>query len=165
VEPRGPRERHLTTHQGHILTLERSYAVCRVTEGSGAAYVAVQTAAVEHIEQSLPPAPAVPPVQLLSVDGAMVSLVHKEWAEVKTLALGTVGAPVLEHGEWVVHTGERSRGGADLSHPQREMPRPHAGVSYPEAGGATGQRPSPSQGAHRGVTACAAAYAAPKGGQ
>jgi hypothetical protein len=28
VEPRGPRERHLTTHQGHTLTLERSYAVC-----------------------------------------------------------------------------------------------------------------------------------------
>jgi hypothetical protein len=28
VEPRGPRERHLTTHQGHMLTLERSYAVC-----------------------------------------------------------------------------------------------------------------------------------------
>lgn len=28
VEPRGPRKRHLTTHQGHILTLERSYAVC-----------------------------------------------------------------------------------------------------------------------------------------
>jgi hypothetical protein len=24
VEPRGPRERHLTTHQGHLLTLERS---------------------------------------------------------------------------------------------------------------------------------------------
>jgi hypothetical protein len=28
VEPRGPRERHLTTHQGQLLTLERSYAVC-----------------------------------------------------------------------------------------------------------------------------------------
>lgn len=80
--------------------------VRRVTERSGAAYVAVQTAAVETIEQTLPPAPVGPPVQLLSVDGAMVPLVHKEWAEVKTLALGTVGAPVLEQGEWVVHTGE-----------------------------------------------------------
>jgi hypothetical protein len=28
VEPRGPRERHLTTHQGQTLTLPRSYAVC-----------------------------------------------------------------------------------------------------------------------------------------
>ena len=66
----------------------------------------MQTAAVETIEQTLPPAPAWQPVQLLSVDGAMVPLVHKEWAEVKTLALGTVGAPVREQGEWVVHTGE-----------------------------------------------------------
>ena len=82
--------------------------VRRVTEGSGAAYVAVQTAAVETLEQTLPPAPVGPPVQLLSVDGAMVPLIHKEWAEVKTLALGTVGAPVLERGQWVVHTGELS---------------------------------------------------------
>ena len=82
--------------------------VRRVTEGSGAAYVAVQTATVEAIEQTLPLAPAGPPVQLLSVDGAMVPLIHKAWAEVKTLALGTVGAPVLEQGEWVVHTGELS---------------------------------------------------------
>lgn len=28
VEPRGPHERHLTTHQGQTLTLKRSYAVC-----------------------------------------------------------------------------------------------------------------------------------------
>jgi hypothetical protein len=28
VEPRGLRERHLTTHQGHTLTLERTYAIC-----------------------------------------------------------------------------------------------------------------------------------------
>jgi hypothetical protein len=82
--------------------------VRRVTEGSGAAYVAVQTAAVEAIEQTLPAAPVGPPVQLLSVDGAMVPLIHKAWAEVKTLAVGTVGPPVLEQGEWVVHTGELS---------------------------------------------------------
>jgi hypothetical protein len=82
--------------------------VRRVTEGSGAAYVAVQTAAVQTLEQTLPAAPAGPPVQLLSADGAMVPLIHKEWAEVKTLAIGTVGAPVLEQGEWVVHTGELS---------------------------------------------------------
>jgi hypothetical protein len=37
--------------------------VRRVTEGSGAAYVAVQTAAVASIEQTLPPAPAGPRVQ------------------------------------------------------------------------------------------------------
>ena len=35
-------------------------------------------------------------------------LVHTEWAAVKMLAVGTVGGPVLEPGEWVVHTGELS---------------------------------------------------------
>ena len=36
--------------------------VRRVTERSGAASITVQTAAVETIEQTLPPAPAGPPV-------------------------------------------------------------------------------------------------------
>ncbi|MGH8071092.1 MAG: hypothetical protein ACRERE_38840 [Candidatus Entotheonellia bacterium] len=65
--------------------------VRRTTEGAGAAYEAVQTAAVETIEQTLPLAPAGPAVQVLSVDGAMAPLVHQEWAEVKTLALETLG--------------------------------------------------------------------------
>jgi hypothetical protein len=78
--------------------------VRRTTEGAGAAYVAVQTAEVEQLERTLPPAPEGPAVQLLSVDGAYVPLVHKEWAEVKTLAIGTVEEPVWERGEPVVHT-------------------------------------------------------------
>jgi hypothetical protein len=82
--------------------------VRRTTEGAGAAYVAVQTAEVEQLERTLPPAPKGPAVQLMSVDGAYVPLVHKEWAEVKTLVLGTVGEPVLENGEMVVHTTELS---------------------------------------------------------
>jgi hypothetical protein len=44
----------------------------------------------------------------MSVDGAYVPLVHKGWAEVKTLALGTVGEPVVEDGEPVVHTTDLS---------------------------------------------------------
>jgi hypothetical protein len=80
--------------------------VRRTTEGAGAAYGAVQTAAVEHIEQTLPAAPAGPTLQLVSVDGAMVPLVQQEWAEGRTLAVGTVGKPVCERGEWVVHTEE-----------------------------------------------------------
>jgi hypothetical protein len=44
--------------------------VRRTTEGAGAAYVAVQTAEVEQLERTLPPAPAGPAVQRLSVDGA-----------------------------------------------------------------------------------------------
>ena len=80
----------------------------RTTEAAGAAYVAVQTAEIERLERTLPPAPAGPAVQLLSVDGAYVPLVHKGWAEVKTLVLGRVEEPVLEKGEPVVHTTELS---------------------------------------------------------
>jgi hypothetical protein len=64
--------------------------VRRLTEASGADYEAVQTAAVEELERTVPPAPAGPAVQQLSVDGAMVPLVGGEWAEVKTLVIGTV---------------------------------------------------------------------------
>jgi hypothetical protein len=80
----------------------------RVTETAGAAYVAVQTEAVERLERELPPAPDGPALQLLSVDGAMVPLVHREWAEVKTLVVGGVAAPVGEHGERVVHSHDLS---------------------------------------------------------
>jgi hypothetical protein len=92
----------------HVTVTEPT--VRRTTQAAGAAYVAVQTAEVEQLERTLPPAPQGPAVQLLSVDGAYVPLVHKDWAEVKTLALGTVGEPVLDaqRGESVVHTTELS---------------------------------------------------------
>jgi hypothetical protein len=77
----------------------------RLTEQAGAAYEAVQTAAVEEIERTLPAAPAGPAVQLLSVDGAMVALVEGVWAEVKTLAVGEVQEAVVNRrGEREVHT-------------------------------------------------------------
>jgi hypothetical protein len=82
--------------------------VRRTTEAAGAAYEAVQTAAVEAIERHLPPVPLGPRIQLLSVDGAMVPLQHQEWAEVKTLALGTVQSPARERGEWLVHAAQLS---------------------------------------------------------
>jgi hypothetical protein len=84
--------------------------VRRDAQAAGAAYVDLQTEEVARIEQTLPPAPAGPAVQLLSVDGAMVPLVHGEWAEVKTLALGTVQPPVRDakQGEWVVHSTDLS---------------------------------------------------------
>jgi len=84
--------------------------VRRDAQAAGAAYVDLQTEEVERIEQTLPPAPAGPAVQLLSVDGAMVPLVHGEWAEVKTLAIGSVQPPVLDvkRGEWVVHSTDLS---------------------------------------------------------
>jgi hypothetical protein len=80
--------------------------VRRQTEQAGAAYVAVQTAEVEQLQRETPVAPAGPARQQVSVDGAMVPLVKGGWTEVKTLALGTIGDPVWEVGEWQVHTGE-----------------------------------------------------------
>ena len=80
----------------------------RRTEQAGAAYEAVQTAEVERLERELPPGPDGPAVQQLSVDGAMVPLVGGCWGEAKLLAIGTVGAPIWEDGEWRVHAGELS---------------------------------------------------------
>jgi hypothetical protein len=73
--------------------------VCRETEAWGAAYVDVQEEEVKRIERELPAAPQGPEKLLLSVDGAFVPLVHKEWAEVKTVALGVLEEPV-----WYVST-------------------------------------------------------------
>ena len=63
----------------------------RLTEAAGAAYVAEQTAAVEQLERTPPPEPSGPAALQVSVDGAMISLVGKQWVEVKTLAIGTIG--------------------------------------------------------------------------
>ena len=73
--------------------------VRRMTEGAGAAYEAVQTAAVATMEEELPPVPVGSWVQLLGLDWAMVPLLHYEWAEVKALAIGAVGRPVQERTE------------------------------------------------------------------
>lgn len=64
--------------------------VRRLTEKAGAAMIEVEEAEVERLEREAPMPPAGPAVQLLSVDGAMVPLVGREWTEVKTLAVGEV---------------------------------------------------------------------------
>ncbi|MEK6875866.1 MAG: ISKra4 family transposase, partial [Nanoarchaeota archaeon] len=74
------------------------------TEAAGAAQVALQAEAVEHLERETPPAPPGPDKLYLSADGAFVPLVGGAWEEVKTLVIGEVAAPVLEKGEKVVHT-------------------------------------------------------------
>ncbi len=74
------------------------------TEAAGAAQVALQTAEVERLERQAPPAPPGPDQQYLSADGAFVPLVGGEWAEVKSVVIGEVAAPVMEKGEAVVHT-------------------------------------------------------------
>lgn len=62
----------------------------RQTVAAGAAYVAVQDAELARLERELPEPPQGPPIQQVSADGAMVPLRHGKWAEVKTLAVGTV---------------------------------------------------------------------------
>lgn len=79
--------------RGFVGTLVSAPTVRRLTEGAGAAYVAVQTSEVARLEQTLAPPPAGPAVLQASVDGAMVPLRGKgEWTEVKTLAIGRVDA-------------------------------------------------------------------------
>lgn len=76
----------------------------RQTEAAGAAYVALQTAAVEHLEREAAlPVPG-PAVLQMSVDGAMVPLVGGAWAEVKTLAVGVVQPAVRAAGSAMGHT-------------------------------------------------------------
>ena len=54
----------------------------RLTEAAGAAAVAVADAAVAQIAQTYPPSPPGPDTLIFSVDGAMIPLVHGQWAEV-----------------------------------------------------------------------------------
>jgi hypothetical protein len=82
----------------------------RQTEAAGAILVAWQEQEVARLERECPSAPAGPAKQFLSVDGAFVPLLHGEWAEVKTLALGVIDAPIYQEkaGEWVAPTRELS---------------------------------------------------------
>jgi len=80
----------------------------RLTEAIGMAYEAVQLAEVERIEQDWPEVEAGPDKLVLSVDGAFVPLLHGQWAEVKTLAVGEVGEATLVDGQKVVPTHSHS---------------------------------------------------------
>lgn len=82
--------------------------VRRKTEQAGQAYVEVQTAQVEALERAEGVPPAGPPLQQISVDGAMVPLLHKAWGEVKTLAIGVIGPPIRQKEEWHVHAEQLS---------------------------------------------------------
>lgn len=82
--------------------------VRRQTEAAGAAAVALQTAAVERLEERIVPVPAGPTIQQLSADGAMVPLRGGAWAEAKTVAIGVVQARPGPDGAPVVHTEELS---------------------------------------------------------
>jgi len=80
----------------------------RYVEAAGKAYEEYQTTEVEHLEKTCPPVAKSVQKMFLSVDGAMVPLVAGEWAEVKTLTIGEIQRPVLERGEWEVHSKNHS---------------------------------------------------------
>ena len=80
----------------------------RYVEAAGKAYVDYQTAEVERLEKKSPGMSKVTSKMFLSADGAMIPLVGGEWAEVKTLTIGEIEKPVLERGEWVVHSHQHS---------------------------------------------------------
>jgi hypothetical protein len=62
----------------------------RLTEEAGAALVAVEEATLRAVQQREVPLPEGVAVQQVSADGAMVPLLKGQWAEVRTLAIGTV---------------------------------------------------------------------------
>jgi hypothetical protein len=76
----------------------------RNSEAAGAAYEEMQTKEVEYLEKDLPEAPRGAEKMQVSADGAMVPLLHGQWAEVRTLVIGEVQPAVQEIEEWVVHT-------------------------------------------------------------
>ena len=81
---------------GRFRKVEVSEAtVRRVSENSGQAWVELQREKAEVLELELQEAPEGPALQQLSVDGAMVPLLHGEWSEVKTLVIGTIEDPGL----------------------------------------------------------------------
>jgi hypothetical protein len=64
--------------------------VRRRTEAAGALLVAHETAEATRIAAALPEPPSAPDTLIFSVDGAMIPLVHGQWTEVRTLAVGDV---------------------------------------------------------------------------
>jgi len=82
--------------------------VRRVAEAAGAAYLAVQDTEVARLGRERPAPPQGPPLLQVSADGAFVPLRHGEWAEVKTLAIGTITHPRNRAGEEEVRTTDLS---------------------------------------------------------
>lgn len=141
---------------GDLTQMEIGEALSRrYTERAGAAYVEIETEAVERLESEPPPEAEGPELKLqVSVDGAMVPLVGGEWAEVKTVVIGEVQPAVEEQGEWVVHTrqlsyfsrlataegfqrlalGEMHRRGVDRAQAVRILDFPHAGEHVNQVG-------------------------------
>jgi hypothetical protein len=80
----------------------------RITEAAGATAVALQTAEVERILRTHPLPPHGPEQVVLSVDGAMIPLVHGVWAEARTLVVGEPFLSTNAEGAPLVQTGALS---------------------------------------------------------
>ena len=76
----------------------------KYTEAAGAAYEQMQNEEAERLEREAPQAEKGGDKLQISVDGAMVPLLHGVWGEVRTLVIGEVQPAVEEGGERVVHT-------------------------------------------------------------
>lgn len=70
--------------------------VRRLTERAGTEAERIVTEEAERLEREEVPSVVGPPVQQVSADGAMVPLIGGVWAEVKTVAVGTVVSAVEE---------------------------------------------------------------------
>jgi hypothetical protein len=87
-------------------------------EAVGAAYVALQNEQTAELERDAPPAPAGAARMVVSADGAMVPLLHGEWGEVRTLAIGAV-VKRAKHGQT---KRRRSTPAAAAGTPQTKTP-------------------------------------------
>lgn len=80
----------------------------RITEAAGAAAVEMYVREVAQIEQAWPATAPGPDKLIYSVDGAMVPLQHRQWAEARTLAVGSVTTVKETTGELVNKTSDLS---------------------------------------------------------
>jgi len=74
------------------------------TETAGSVLVAYETQEAARIVHEHPAPPCTPDTLIFSVDGAMIPLVHGQWTEVRTLAVGEVQPPTASPTGPVVHT-------------------------------------------------------------
>jgi hypothetical protein len=80
----------------------------RLTEQVGSWIEAAQTAEVETDEELEPEDEQSPERCVISPDGAMISLVHKQWVETRTVAIGSPQEKLNAEGECEIHVGNLS---------------------------------------------------------
>jgi hypothetical protein len=94
---------------GYLMSVDVSEETSRrLSEQAGARVEAVQQ---QHAQEPEPQSPrdGPPPARLvLSADGACISLLHRQWAEVRTVAIGVVDAPSAGEVPREVHVEELS---------------------------------------------------------